>query len=66
MIKVKVLEANTTLALDVKEISVRELLEKLNLTETEHIVLRNCCVITEEDILVDGDEVTIFTVKSGG
>ncbi|MEM4481406.1 MAG: MoaD/ThiS family protein [Desulfurococcaceae archaeon] len=66
MIKVKVLEANTTLELDVKEISVRELLEKLNLTETEHIVLRNYCVVTEEDILVDGDEVTIFTVKSGG
>lgn len=60
------MEANSTVELDVSEISVKELLRKLNLTESEHIVLRNNHIVTEQDVITDGDEVVVFTVKSGG
>lgn len=65
-IRVKVLEANSVFEFEEKEISVRDLLRRLGLSESEHIVLRNGTVVPEEDVVVDGDEVVIFTVKSGG
>jgi sulfur carrier protein len=66
VIKVRVLESNECIELEVKEISVREILSKLGLTLSEHIVLKNGEVITEDDVVEDGSEIVIFTVKSGG
>jgi len=63
---VKVLETGMKVELPEKEIKASDLLKKLGLSISEHIVIRNGVVISEEEIIVDGDEVAIFTVKSGG
>lgn len=50
----------------VAEMSVRELAEKLGILLSENLVLRNKEVLTEDDMVRDGDEIVVFTVKSGG
>jgi sulfur carrier protein ThiS len=66
LIRVKVLEANKIIELEDEEIIVKNLLERLGLKQSECIVLRNGVVITEEDAVRSGDEVVVYTVKSGG
>jgi sulfur carrier protein ThiS len=66
MIRVKVLEANKIIELEDGEIIVKNLLERLGLKQSECIVLRNGVVVTEEDAVRSGDEVVVYTVKSGG
>jgi sulfur carrier protein ThiS len=66
VIRVKILETNQQVELDVKSTTVRELLLRLGLTLSEHIVFKNGEVITEDDIVEDNSEVVVFTVKSGG
>lgn len=66
VIRVKILETNQQVELDVKSTTVRELLLRLGLTLSEHIVFKNGEVITEDDIVEDNSEVIVFTVKSGG
>jgi sulfur carrier protein ThiS len=66
MIRVKVLEANKIIELEDEEIIVKNLLERLGLKQSECIVLRNGVVVTEEDAVRSGDEVVVYTVKSGG
>lgn len=66
VIRVKILETNQQVELDVKSTTVRELLSRLGLTLSEHIVFKNGEVITEDDIVEDNSEVVVFTVKSGG
>lgn len=66
VIVVKVLEWNKLVEIPEKEIKVRDLLKALGLMESEHLVLKNGVVVPEDDVLRDGDEVVIFTVKSGG
>lgn len=66
MLRIKILESNQLIELDIDNITVRDLLKKLGLSISEHIVLRNNEIITEEDILRDGDFISVFTVKSGG
>jgi sulfur carrier protein ThiS len=66
LIRVKVLEANKIIELEDEEIIVKNLLERLGLKQSECIVLRNGVVVTEEDAVRSGDEVVVYTVKSGG
>ncbi|MEM0001391.1 MAG: MoaD/ThiS family protein [Desulfurococcaceae archaeon] len=66
MIKVRILESNKTIEINEKEVKVSELLRRLGLSSSEIIVIKNNNIVTEEDVLVDNDEVTVFTVKSGG
>ena len=66
VIRVKILETNKQVELDLKQISVKDLLTMLGLSLSEHIVLKNGEVITEEDIVEDNSEIVVFTVKSGG
>jgi len=51
MVRVKILESNTVIEIDAEELTVRELLEKLGLSMSEHLVLRDNTVLTEEDVL---------------
>lgn len=66
MIKVKILETDKVIELDVNEIKIGDILRELGLSLVEHIVLRNNEIVTEDDIAVSGDEIVVFTVKSGG
>lgn len=52
--------------LDIDEINVGDLLKTLGLSISEYVVLKNNSVVTEEDIVKNGDEVVIIPVKSGG
>jgi len=66
LIRVKVLETGSVFELEENEIKVRDLLRKLGLLESEHVVLKNNAIVTEDDVIVSGEEVVVFTVKSGG
>lgn len=66
MIRVRILELDKLIEIYEDKITVRDLLRKLGLSESEHIVFKNNTVVTEEDTLQDGDDVVVFTVKSGG
>ncbi len=66
VLRVKILETNQLVELDVERITVRELLSKLGLAVSEHIVLKNGEVVTEDDVIEGDSEVVVFTVKSGG
>ena len=66
VLRVKILETNQLVELDVEGITVRELLSKLGLAVSEHIVLKKGEVVTEDDVIEGGSEVVVFTVKSGG
>ncbi len=52
--------------INIDKIIVKDLLKKLGLSSSEYIVLRNNTIVTEEDVIVDNDELTIYPVKSGG
>lgn len=45
---------------------VKQLFKVLNLKENSVIVVRNDELLTEDDILNDGDKVKIISVVSGG
>jgi len=47
-------------------ITVGELVKKLGLMITEYIVLKNNVIVTEDDIVNDGDEIVLYPAKSGG
>lgn len=65
-IKISILENNSKVEISSEKIKVKELLEHLGLSISENLVLRRGAILTEEDEVVDGDEVVIYTVKSGG
>lgn len=65
-IKVNILENNSVVEIDRERIKVRELLEHLGLSASENLVLKHGVILTDEDEVVNGDEVVVFTVKSGG
>jgi len=65
-IRVKILETNTIVEVEREKLTVKELLEYLKLSSSENLVLKGTTIMTEEDELVNGEEVVVFTVKSGG
>ncbi|MEM1695399.1 MAG: hypothetical protein QW764_00710 [Desulfurococcaceae archaeon] len=65
-IRVKILETNTVVEVEREKLTVKELLEYLKLSSSENLVLKGTTILTEEDELVNGEEVVVFTVKSGG
>ncbi|MEM1618161.1 MAG: hypothetical protein QW159_03270 [Desulfurococcaceae archaeon] len=65
-IRVKILETNTIVEVEREKLTVKELLEYLKLSSSENLVLKGTTILTEEDELVNGEEVVVFTVKSGG
>lgn len=65
-IRVRILETSTTVEVKRERMKVKELLEHLGLSISENLVLREGSILTEDDDVVEGDEVVVFTVKSGG
>ncbi|MEM4827734.1 MAG: hypothetical protein QXK07_06835 [Desulfurococcaceae archaeon] len=65
-IRVRILETNTIVEVEREKLTVKELLEYLKLSSSENLVLKGTTIMTEEDELVNGEEVVVFTVKSGG
>ncbi len=49
-----------------KSISVGELFKKMDLSPQAFLAVRNLNLLTEKDMLNDGDEVRIIPVISGG
>ncbi|RLG83953.1 MAG: thiamine biosynthesis protein ThiS [Thermoprotei archaeon] len=52
--------------LDQNRVKVKELFKILGLLSEEYIVVKNGRILTEEDEIVDGDEVVLYPVVSGG
>ena len=65
-IRVRILERDTVVELNIDKVTVGELLKMLNLAASENVVLKGKTILTEDDVVVDGEEVVVFTVKSGG
>jgi len=47
-------------------VTVKQALQKLNLTPETHLVIRNGEVLTENELLVDGDVFKLVAEISGG
>ncbi|BAI80085.1 conserved hypothetical protein [Deferribacter desulfuricans SSM1] len=63
MITVEFSNGETT---EVQVKKVKQLFKELNLKENSVIVVRNDELLTEDDILNDGDKIKIISVVSGG
>lgn len=47
-------------------IKVRDALRKLNLSIESHLIVRDCKLLNDNEVLRDGDSVKIVAVISGG
>jgi len=52
--------------LNLKNIRVSELLKRLGLLREEYVVARNRSIVTEDDMVLDGDKIFLYPVVSGG
>jgi len=52
--------------LNLKNIRVSELLKRLGLLSEEYVVARNRSIVTEDDMILDGDKIFLYPVVSGG
>lgn len=51
---------------DVKDLTVAKALRQLDLIPEAHLVIRRGQILTEQELLRDGDEIKIVPVISGG
>lgn len=66
MIKVKVLGGREYVINTSDGLKAKEVLRKLGLKIEEYVITKSSEVITEEDIVEDGDELILYPVVSGG
>lgn len=57
---------HTTIKVEFARTKVKDLLSQLKLNPESFLVVRNSEVITEEDILQEGDKIELLSVISGG
>jgi sulfur carrier protein ThiS len=65
-VKVNITGEGEPRIVEVSRIRVKDLLAKLGLNPTEYVVLKDGEILVDDDEVVDGEAVTVFTVKSGG
>jgi sulfur carrier protein ThiS len=65
-VKVNVTGEGEPRIVEVSRIRVKDLLAKLGLNPTEYVVLKDGEILVDDDEVVDGEALTVFTVKSGG
>lgn len=65
-IKVKFPNGDFKIINGISRIKAKELLERLGLLREEYVIVKNEHVITDEDIVTDGDEIVLYAVVSGG
>ena len=65
-IKIRIADDSCVKEVNVKKVKVKELLSMLGLLSEEYIVVKGNEVITDEDEVVDGDEIVLYPVVSGG
>ena len=65
-VKVNIAGERKPKIVEVSRIKVKDLLAKLGLNPTEYVVLKDGEILVDDDEVVDGEVVTVFTVKSGG
>ncbi|ADG90292.1 MoaD/ThiS family protein [Thermosphaera aggregans] len=65
-VKVNITGEGEPRIVEVSRIRVKDLLAKLGLNPTEYVVLKDGEILVDDDEVVDGEVVTVFTVKSGG
>ena len=69
MMKIKVFieTKNETRTIPVEQkATIASLLKKININPIEVVVAKNDEVVTEDEIIKDGDDIKIFSVVSGG
>lgn len=64
--KIFIERENKRSEIKVDKISVKALLDKLKIKESEVIVIRNGEILTNDDMLYDADEISLISVISGG
>lgn len=67
VIKVEIRERETIIhEVNASGLTIKELVEKLGLMIGEYVAVKNGNVVAENDVLLDGDTVILYPVKSGG
>ncbi len=64
MITVVFLRGNRTVEVDAA--SVQEVSSKLSIIREQYVFIKNGKIVCEDEPLVDGDRLELFTVASGG
>ncbi len=65
--KLKLYPSGEERSVDVRgRITVRDILEMLGLEPSDYVVVRNGEVVTEDDVVSDGDLIEVYRVVSGG
>ncbi|WFO76072.1 MoaD/ThiS family protein [Desulfurococcaceae archaeon MEX13E-LK6-19] len=65
-VKIRTVDNSFVKEIDADGITVGALLKKLGLLVEEYVVVKNNQVVTEDDIVRDGDEIVLYPVVSGG
>jgi sulfur carrier protein ThiS len=65
-VKVNIAGERKPKIVEVSRIKVKDLLAELGLNPTEYVVLKDGEILVDDDEVVDGEAITVFTVKSGG
>jgi len=65
-VKVNIAGERKPKIVEVSRIKVKDLLAELGLNPTEYVVLKDGEILVDDDEVVDGEVMTVFTVKSGG
>ncbi len=63
---IKVLYRGKEIELPVEKIKAKDLLKELGLSPLSSLVIKNGEVVTEEEILREGDEIRVVNAISGG
>ena len=66
MITVKTVDGTRKWSIEVDRAKIRDVLSKIGLLSEEYIVVKNGKVVTPDDEVVDGDEIILYPVVSGG
>lgn len=66
MITIKLVDGSKKWSIPRDRGRIRELLNNIGLLSEEYIIIRNSKVVTPEDEAVDGDEIILYPVVSGG
>jgi sulfur carrier protein len=63
---IKIIYRNKEYLFEQKKLVVNDLYKKFDLSTETHLIVNNGELITENDVLADGDEAQIIPVISGG
>lgn len=66
MIRVRIVDGSRSWSIEESRIKAGDILKRIGLLSEEYIIVKNGKVITPDDEVVDGEEIILYPVVSGG